>query len=73
MFVVMKVSRDVNGFVQAGADKVAVAEVADSVGNEFGLGHGVQLRGFLFNGQDGADRVSGYVVYDGHVFLRYLT
>ena len=48
--VVMQVRRDVNGFVQAGADKVAVAEVADSVGDEFGLRHGVQLRGFLFNG-----------------------
>jgi hypothetical protein len=44
--VVMQVRRDVNGFVQAGADKVAVAEVANSVGNEFGLRHGVQLWGW---------------------------
>ena len=72
VFVVMKVGRDVNGFVQAGADKVAVAEVADSVGDEFGLCHGVQLRGFLFNGKDGANRVPCYIVDDGHVLLRYL-
>ena len=72
MLVVMKVRRDVNGFVQAGADEVAVAEVADSVGDELRLGHRVQLRGFLFDGKNGAYRVPRYVVYDGHVFLRYL-
>ena len=72
VLVVLEVGRDVNGFVKAGADEVAVAEVADPVGDEFRLGQRVQLGCLLFYGEHRTYGVPCYVVYDGHMFLGYL-